>query len=219
MKNFKIYLIAMAFCLMNSIAFAASKDSVEMVSFTQKFPVDEATIALKNNTNQTIHNITFTLEYLNMKGVQQDYKTFNEEVEIAPGMTKSIEIPGYDTEHNAEYYKTITSYSDFPHFKVNYKLDAINSEEPAKKDSNHTSSAFGAHRDDDSFAGIIGIFIGLGIIGLMQAVVIYMAQKRGRNAAGWFLLTLIFTPIPIAVVLLLIGSKVRFDQYTPDRFQ
>lgn len=218
MKNFKIYLIAISICLMSSIAFGASKDSVEMVSFTQKFPVDEATIALKNNTNQTIHNITFTLEYLNMKGVQQDYKTFNEEVEIAPGMTKSIEIPGYDTEHNAEYYKTTTSYSDFPHFKVNYKLDAINSEEPAKERSisKNSNEIF---TPDTSSVGMLVVFIFLGIFGLMQAVVIYMAQKRGRNAAGWFLLTLIFTPIPIAVVLLLIGSKVRFDQYTPDRFQ
>ena len=65
---------------------ATSKDTlnaVTMVSYEQGVGDIEGTLALRNNTNEDIHNVTFRITYLDMKGNPLDYEDYSSEVEIA----------------------------------------------------------------------------------------------------------------------------------------
>lgn len=78
---------------------ATSKDTlnaVTMVSYEQRWLDLEGTLALKNNTNEDIHNVTYRITYLDMKGNALDYEVFSSNIEIAPGMTRKVNIPAYE---------------------------------------------------------------------------------------------------------------------------
>lgn len=70
---------------------ATSKDTlnaVSMVSYEQGWLDSEGTLALKNNTNEDISNVTYRITYLDMKGNPLDYEEYTSEIDVAPGMTK-----------------------------------------------------------------------------------------------------------------------------------
>ena len=75
--------------------------AVEMVSYEQTWLDSEGTIALKNNTSEEIHNVSFILEYLDMQGNQLDYETYSYNIDIAPGMTKKLDIPAGQPHQNS----------------------------------------------------------------------------------------------------------------------
>lgn len=82
-------------------AVAPESVAIDMVSYEQSWTDDKGTIALKNNTTEDIHNITFILEYLDMQGKPMDYETFSYDIDMAPGMTKKLDIPAYEQDKNA----------------------------------------------------------------------------------------------------------------------
>jgi len=62
---FGLLLIVVPVCI------AGSDNSVTMVSYEQSWLDSEGAMALKNNTNEVIRNISFQITYLDMSGKRQ----------------------------------------------------------------------------------------------------------------------------------------------------
>lgn len=176
---------------------ATSKDTVNalrMVSYEQTWSDNQGTLALKNNTKHTIYNVRYRLTYFDMKGNPMDYKDFYTEIEIAPGMTKKVNVEGYECDRNYSYYLS-EAYPDHPKkFKVCYETLAYNHTEPLH---------FAYH--SNVLMIIIMLFVLAGYVGF-YVLVATMAQRRNRSVALWLLLSFIATPILVILILLAIGK-------------
>ena len=175
--------------------------AVTMVSFEQSWLDRQATVALKNHTNEEVKSIEFRIYYYDKKsGAQIDYKDFAMSVSIAPRLTKKIQIDAYDREHYANYYLSEASSSNENlSFDVKFELLGYNMGFP------FVLKQYFA--DTDTL--IISLFWLALIIGLwlfLLAIVGRMARDRNRNATLWMLLSILLTPIPIIVVLMIIGD-------------
>lgn len=183
-----------------------------MASYEQRWLDNEATIALTNNTSEPIHNVAFLISYLNMKGKQLDYKEFYYNIEIAPGMTKSLDIPAFNHDRMYHYYKTPESLGN-PTFKITYKLkdynmtkETIAEEYPEYEDDSLSSNA--GHIGMSIFV-IVALFMILSIwIGLYVLVAV-LAKNRNRSAVIWLLLSFVASPLLIIIILLCIGNDNR----------
>ena len=204
MKRFGIIFIGLiaffAQCLAVD-AVDAVDGAVSMVSYEQRWLDLDATIALKNNTKEDIHNVTFVLDYLDMDGKPLDYKTFTYAIDIAPGKTKKLDIPAYERDRSYEYYKTAIGSPSHPKFKVQYTLNAYNT---------NLGVLAGGLEMILSVLCIAGIFAA--IVGL-YVIVAGMAKKRNRDAALWVLLSFVFTPVLIMIVLLIAGPRKYVGMY------
>ena len=199
---------------------------VSMVSYEQGWLDSRGTLALKNNTSENIHNVTFQITYLDMSGNALDYEEYYEEVEIAPGMTKKIDIPAYEYERSYHYYKSENRPSGSPAFKINFELKDFNKVEPVGEgriESDYSISSYNdtSKKDDDPSAemillGLAIILIILGFVVGMYVLVAVMAQKRNRNVVVWILLSIVTTPILMAIILLVIGKEnnVKDESYS-----
>lgn len=197
-----------ALCMAESFAINNdSIDAVTMSSYEQSWLDDEATISLTNNTTETIHNVDFIISYFDMKGSQLDYEEFVYEIEIVPGMTKSLDIPAYNHERRYHYYKTADDFGH-PSFKVNYELKGFNLPEDDIEDDTEYEEYYGI----TIFGGIILLLIMLGAWVGLYVLVAVLAKRRGRNVAVWVLLSLFATPLLITIILLCIGDKQYEDE-------
>ncbi|EKX99209.1 hypothetical protein HMPREF9151_01792 [Hoylesella saccharolytica F0055] len=170
-----------------------------MVSYEQGSFDSEGTLALKNNTNETIQNISFTITYLDMKETPVDYEDFFLNVDIKPGMTKKVNIPAYEHDRYYHYYKTPDNGSGNPAFKIRYKLKDYNI---ANTDEDAQQTA------DDTVSAIIGVIIILVIIAITIGIYVLvgvLAKRRNRSVLLWILLGLITTPLLAIIILLCIG--------------
>lgn len=201
---------------------------VSMVSYEQAWRDSYGTLALKNNTKEQIHNVAFLITYYDMSGNEVDYKEYTREVEIAPGMTRKVDIPAYEHSRSYHYYKSDGLY-DNTSFKIKFSLTDFNLTEENLDDDvddsyEESSSNYRSNysRDDDSPSpGMILlilaiILICLGFVVGMYVLVAVMAQKRKRNVVIWILLSIVTTPILMAIILLVIGDadKDHNDSYT-----
>lgn len=210
---FAIFALCMAIAININAATTPDQPVVEMVSYEQSWTDDEGTIALKNNTSENIHNVSFLLEYLDMKGNPMDYEIYAYDIDIAPGMTKKLNVPAYEYGRFYHYYKTKDEIGGHPKFKLRYELKGYNLTSKEK-------SSYGVTRDNtnESSDGITVLFliitflIVLGIYVGLYVMVAVMAQRRNRNPAIWLLLSFIATPVLICLILLAIGSK-HYPQY------
>lgn len=202
-------------CLFMSISlFAASKSAetdISMVSYEQSWLDSEGTLALKNNTNENIHNIKFLIVYQDMSGKQLHYEEFSKKVSIAPGMTRKINIKAYEHERNYHYYKSENLPGGSPAFKIEFKLLDYNTASPQKREYPLDSDT-----DTDEifysllpFLYIIFVLLTIGICIGSYVLVAVMAKKRKREAAVWILLSFFATPILIIIILLCIGDADR----------
>lgn len=200
---------------------------VSMVSYEQGWLDSRGTLALKNNTSENIHNVTFQITYLDMSGNALDYEEFYKEVEIAPGMTKKIDIPAYEHSRDYHYYKSENRPSGSPAFKINFELKDFNKVETVEEadgvESDYSISSYNdtSKKDDEPSAemillGLAIILIILGFVVGMYVLVAVMAQKRKRNVVIWILLSIVTTPFLMAIILLVIGDadKDHNDSYT-----
>ena len=200
---------------------------VSMVSYEQGWLDSRGTLALKNNTSENIHNVTFQITYLDMSGNALDYEEFYKEVEIAPGMTKKIDIPAYEHSRDYHYYKSENRPSGSPAFKINFELKDFNKVETVEEadgvESDYSISSYkdSSKKDDEPSAemillGLAIILIILGFVVGMYVLVAVMAQKRKRNVVIWILLSIVTTPFLMAIILLVIGDadKDHNDSYT-----
>ena len=202
-------------CLFMSISlFAASKSAetdISMVSYEQSWLDSEGTLALKNNTNENIHNIKFLIVYQDMSGKQLHYEEFSKKVSIAPGMTRKINIKAYEHERNYHYYKSQKGYGDSPAFKIEFKLLDYNTATPEIREYplDSDTETDGIFYSMFPYLLIVFVLLTIGIYIGSYVLVVVMAKKRKREAAVWILLSFFATPILIIIILLCIGDADR----------
>jgi len=214
MKKYLFYLMLLVALSVH----ATSKDTVNalrMASYEQTWSDNQGTLALKNNTKHTIYNVRYRLTYFDMKGNPMDYKDFYTEIEIAPGMTKKVNVEGYECDRNYSYYLSEACPSHPKKFKISYETLAYNQAEEScvqlNTDALLTKESPISEMDDEPtylnsvVMVIIMLFVLAGYVGFYVLVAI-MAQRRNRSAALWLLLSFIATPILVILILLVIGK-------------
>lgn len=206
--------IFIAFFTLSVASAKTESDAVSMESYEQRWLDTEGTLSLRNNTAKDIHNVVFVIKYLDMNGKQLDYKEYKREVNIAPGLSKKVDIPAYEHDRWYSYYKSEASSSEPHKFKIEYELKGYNLQEE-EMDSIGIDEDFGVAAGYSMAAIAFSIVLVLFVIGItigMYVLVAVMAQKRNRSAIIWLLLSFIATPLLIIIILLFIG-KARNDEY------
>ena len=221
MKMLKLILCLLG-CLFSLSIEATDKadlnDAVSMVSYEQRWLDYNGTIALKNNTGTDIHNVNFIITYLDMSDQPLDYEEYTVEVDIAPGMTKKVDIPAYEHDRSYSYYKSEASPSEPHRFKIKYELKGYNIQNPDKVisddedlsiyDENFEPTDFHP-QDNIGWYVFLVIIVSLFILGIgigLYVLVAVMAKKRNRNVVLWILLSLVGTPLLMIIILLCIGD-------------
>ncbi len=126
--------------------------AIVMVAYEQGWLDSKGTLAMKNNTNDTVVSVSYQLTYLDTSGNPLDYKDFTSGVEIAPGKTRKVNIPAYESERHYSYYKS-EAFPVQPHrFKLSFKL--VNYEAKGMGVSK-TSSMDNADSEDEEAYGKI----------------------------------------------------------------
>ena len=223
MKNVLFAIIISVFGFVQSVSASAAKPApVEMVSYEQGWTDSYGTIALKNNTSGNLHNVTFTLEYLDMNGRQLDYETFTRDIEIAPGKTKKLDIPAYEHARYYHYYKTKDDFGN-PAFKLRFELNDYKITEPklsasgsSAQEETASDTAAGENNENHGIAAIVLLVILLICFGVyigMYVLVGVMAKKRHRSVFLWVTLSFIMTPLTVCIILLAIGRKPTDEYY------
>lgn len=217
-ENIKGILAVLMLSISLSIS-ATSKDTlnaVTMVSYEQGWLDRHGTLALKNNTQTDIHNITYRITYLDMQGRALDYEEFSSEIEIAPGMTKKVDIAAYERGRNYSYYLSEAAYDRSHKFKIKFELIGYNTSDESTSEMTSATDYFSL----DLFAVsgltiVIGLLIGVFAIGIcvgMYILVAVMANRRNRNAALWVLVSLFATPLLAIIILLFLGEADYQDE-------
>jgi len=207
----KKFVLSIILIVTATVSYAISNDSINavtMVSYEQRWLDSEGTLALKNNTDEPIRNLSFVITYQDMNGKDMDYKEFSFDVGIEPGMTKKIDIPAYEYGRNYHYYKTKDDLGH-PAFKIKYELKGYNlsKEEISKSDNNGFNANEGLYI---GIAIVVVLFI-LGIAIGLYVLVAVMAKKRHRNIVLWLLLSFVATPLLIAIILLCVGDNDTYE--------
>lgn len=195
-------------------AYAENSNDITMVFYEQSWHDSRGTLALKNNTSEEIHNVSFQITYLDMSGNPLDYEEFTKQISIAPGMTKKIDIPAYEHGRNYHYYKTKDELGH-PAFKIKFELKDYNAELEEIDDAddysiydNDDDSRYSLSKNDSLYM-IIGIVVVLFVIGLsvgLYVLVAVMAKRRNRSVVLWVLLSIVASPLLIIVILLVVGD-------------
>ena len=202
-------------------AFAATKDlanDISMVSYEQSWLDSKGTLALKNNTNEEIHDVVFQIVYLDMSGNTIDYEDFTKEISIAPGMTRKLDIPAYEHSRYYHYFKSENMPGGSPAFKIKFQLKDYNvKNDPIEKanninsDNNQNNVKEQININEISKINIIILFVAVLVMSdicvFMYILVAVMAQKRNRSVVIWVFLSLIATPLLMILILLVIGKN------------
>lgn len=210
-----------------------NKDAIQMVSYEQKWTDDEGTLSLKNNTDKEICNIHFMIRYYEMNGTEMDYKEFNSQECIAAGMTKKIDIEGYEHSRYYSYYKSESSPVSPHKFKISFELLDYGSEGKSTQivDGEEVNYMEGTRMrgadnykipEDNSLTKdevniiLIGLVLGLFFLGLsvgLYILVALMAKNRNRSVIGWIVLSLFISPFFAALILLVVGNSNRPSEF------
>lgn len=204
-----IYIIVLSFLTLTGITAIAAEQAVDMVSYEQSWLDSKGTIALKNNTAEDIHSVSFLLEYLDMNGIPMDYETFYYNIDISPGMTKKLDIPAYEYGRSYHYYKSKAGYNH-PAFKLRYELKGYN--EIPNDNSNDSSFSHKPNALSNRGAGLASILMVIVLLGIyvgIYVLVAVMAQNRNRNPAIWILVSIFSTPILTCIILIMLGKHHR----------
>ena len=159
----KRILITIITVLLMSPAIAQDKglsNAVTMVSYEQGWLDSRGTLALKNNTNEGIHNVSFQITYLDMSGNPLDYEVYTKDIEIAPGMTRKVDIPAYEYDRSYHYYKSENRPGGSPSFKVKFELKDYNTSPLEEEEYDNDDNIFKSAADHglyDTTATLIGL--------------------------------------------------------------
>ena len=220
------FTIALLSIFLSVVTFAANRDlekDITMVSYEQSWKDSQGTLALKNNTSEEIRNVVFLITYLDMSGKELDYEEFLKIVDIAPGMTRKLDISAYEHGRNYHYYKSEGLY-DNTSFKIKFQLKDYNVEEEVVEESidDNPLSTYDYERSsgNEGLYMIIAIVALLFVIGItvgLYVLVAVMAQKRNRSVVVWILLSLLATPLLMIIILLVIGKNENYIENHYDR--
>ena len=208
----KLLTLLFLLCSMSVFADINNKDAVTMENFEQRWLDHESTIALKNNTNETIHNVSYRITYLDMNGKALDYSDYTSTIDIEPGMVKKTDLPAYEHERFYQYYKNAEEYTNHPKFKVAFELKDYNFEDDQQEDVE-----YGRGECLSPLAIIIPIIL-LAIFLFAIAIGLYvlagiMAKRRHRSVALWVIISILTTPILAIIILLCVGDSDEGDYY------
>lgn len=216
-------LSVVSLCAIASFASAAdSLNAVTFVSYVQQMLDTHGTIALKNNTQEQIHNVSFRITYKDMSDRQLDYRDYFEEVEIEPGLTKQIDIPGYETDRQFSYAGSSESYAEAnKKFKIQFKLLGYNKKVDklvnADQDMDYDPTAEKYVHSIGKYTLLTLLFLLLFSVGLFVLVAV-VARRERRDALPWVLISLFITPIVSLIVLAIIGKSKRIPPDGSDGF-
>ena len=209
MKKIGLFVLTLLFSV---VTFAISKDSlsaVTMVAYEQSCGDIEGTLALRNNTDEPIYNVAYRIVYLDMSGTPLDYEDFSSEVNIAPGLTKKVDIPAYEADKFYSYYKSGDPYDTSRRFKIKFELKGYNLSQEAFGEAEAIYTSSDSVGKNDWLYGVGAILVVLLFLGIwigMYVLVAVMAKQRRRSAAIWVLLSIIATPLLMVFILLCIGK-------------
>lgn len=222
-KRFSIALLSI---FLSVAVFAANKDlekDISMVSYEQGWLDSSGTLALKNNSNEEVKNVVFLITYLDMSGNELDYEEFSRRVNIAPGMTKKLDIPAYEHNRSYHYYKSENRPSGSPAFKIKFQLKDYNVEEEVAKSINDDPfDRYDYKRPIENdgmyiIIAIVGLLFFIGITVGLYVLVAVVAQKRNRSVVVWVFLSLLATPLLMIIILLAIGKNKNYVDNHYDR--
>lgn len=188
-----------------TLAQTTKESAVTMVSYDQSWTDYNATVALKNNTNEEIENVEFRIIYFDTSGTQLDYKDFVKSVTIAPGLTKQIHIDAFNHDRHSHYYKSEDSPVGSQAFDVKFELLDYNKPISLSVSDPDVPGLIGA-------GAILLFLLIMLVVGILLLVLVAkMARKRNRNVPLWVILSVFISPIPVIIILLIIGD----DNNTP----
>lgn len=213
MKKFLCSLLVMLFSLTALASKPDEKAPVTLVSYDHGWLQSEATISLKNNTDEEIDKVSFRLIYFDMNGKQLDYRDFTVRECIDPGMTRETTITGYGTDRRFSYYKSEAAYGQPHRYKIKFELkNVVNANDSLSDDSVFDDSQESSGTAFFTFFTIAICLIALGVGVGIFVVVGAMANKRHRSVLGWLFVAIFTTPI-IAIILLLCLGDSHEDYY------
>ena len=97
--------------------------AVTLANYNHDWLESNAMVALKNNTDYTVNQVSGRMIYYDMSGNMLDYQDFTTYITIEPGMVKNFSLSGYGTRDHYAYYKSeIFPMSRNRKYKVKFEL-------------------------------------------------------------------------------------------------